>query len=463
LELLDSPHEDNYNEQDIINNYAVFLVKCLMYHRADEIKKENFIGKLVQIRGWVYRLRKQKDKNFVLVRDDRGGVIQCVSKSNLGSDLTIESSVEIRGVVFKDERAKEGGYEVRADELKVIGKAPSDFPIGEYQSTELLLENRHLAIRTRRMVAVSKVRATVIQSARQWFIDNDWMEVSVPTIVKGAVEGGSTLFSLKYFDQDAYLSQSAQLYLEAFIFSLGPVWTLGPSFRAEKSRTIRHLAEFLHLEAESPWIGMDDLLKVQEELVYNVVQAVLRERSNDLEFLKADLVSLSRMRKPFEKLKYEKAIEILQAKEIKVQDGHKVRSIECGDDLNIDSERAITLDRTNPIFITGFPVKVKPFYVKEDPNTRGTSLSADLLLPNGFGEVSSGGIREDDFDVIKARIKHEGLELESYSWYLDLRKYGSVPHGGFGIGIERLVRWIMNFDDIKECVLFPRTMSRVMP
>jgi asparaginyl-tRNA synthetase len=434
-----------------------------MYHRADEIKKENFIGKSVQIRGWVYRLRKQKDKNFVLVRDDRGGVIQCVSKSNLGSDLTIESSVEVRGVVFKDERAKEGGYEVRADELKVIGKAPSDFPIGEYQSTELLLENRHLAIRTRKMVTVSKVRATVTQSARQWFIDNDWMEVSVPTIVKSAVEGGSTLFSLKYFDQDAYLSQSAQLYLEALIFSLGPVWTMSPSFRAEKSRTIRHLAEFLHLEAESPWIEMDDLLNVQEELLNNIVQAVLRERSKDLEFLKADLASLVGMRRPFEKLKYEKAIEILQSKEIKVQEGDKVRSIEWGDDLNIDSERAITLDRTNPIFIVGFPVKVKPFYVKEDPNNRGTSLSADLLLPNGFGEVSSGGIREDDKDVIKARIKHEGLELESYSWYLDLRKYGSVPHGGFGIGIERLVRWIMNFDDIKECVLFPRTMSRVMP
>jgi asparaginyl-tRNA synthetase len=461
--LVDCPQQNNYNEQDIINNYAVFLVKCLMYYRADEIKKENLIGKSVQIRGWVYRLRKQKDKNFVLVRDDRGGIIQCVSKSNLGSELTIESSVEIKGVVFKDERAKEGGYEVRADELKVIGKAPSAFPIGEYQSTELLLENRHLAIRTRKMVAVSKVRATLTQSARQWFIDNNWMEVSVPTIVKSAVEGGSTLFSLKYFDQDAYLSQSAQLYLEALIFSLGPVWTIGPSFRAEKSRTIRHLAEFLHLEAESPWIGMDDLLTVQEELLNSIVQFVLRERSIDLEFLKADLVNLSRIRMPFEKLKYEKALEILQSKEIKVQEGDKIRPIEWGDDLNIDSERAITLDRTNPIFIVGFPVKVKPFYVKEDPNNSGVSLSADLLLPNGFGEVSSGGLREEDLEVIKAKIKHEGLDLESYSWYLDLRKYGSVPHGGFGIGIERLLRWIMNFDDIKECVLFPRTMSRVMP
>jgi asparaginyl-tRNA synthetase len=434
-----------------------------MYYRAEEIKKENFVGKSVQVRGWVHRLRKQKDKNFVLVRDDRGDVIQCVSNSILGSDLTIEASVEIKGVVFKDERAKEGGYEVRADELKVIGKAPTDFPIGEYQSSELLLDNRHLAIRTRKMVAVSKIRATVTQSARQWFKENDWMEVNTPTIVKGAVEGGSTLFTLRYFDQNAYLSQSAQLYLEALIFSLGPVWTMGPSFRAEKSRTVRHLAEFLHLEAESPWIGMDDLLAIQEDLMTNIIQAVVRERAKDLEFLKADLVNLAHVRTPFEKLKYENAIEFLRAKEIKVQEGEKLRLVEWGDELNIDSERALTLDRTSPIFVVGFPIKVKPFYVKKDPSNKDLSLSADLLLPKGFGEVSSGGIREDDIDVIKARIKHEGLDLESYSWYLDLRKYGSVPHGGFGIGIERLVRWIVNFDDIKECVLFPRTMSRVMP
>jgi asparaginyl-tRNA synthetase len=434
-----------------------------MYHRADEIKKESFIGKSVQLRGWVYRLRKQKDKNFVLIRDDRGGVIQCVSSSNVGSDLTIESSVEIKGTVFKDERAKEGGYEVRADELKVIGKAPPDFPIGEFQSTELLLDDRHLAIRTRKMVAVSKVRATVVQSARQWFIDNDWLEVTVPTIVKSAVEGGSTLFSLKYFDEDAYLSQSAQLYLEALIFSLGPVWTIGPSFRAEKSRTVRHLAEFLHLEAESPWIEMDDLFTVQQELLYSIVQTILRERSKDLEFLKSDLVNLGQIHKPFEKLKYEKAIALLQSREIKVQEGDKTRRIEWGDDLNIDSERSITHDRGNPVFIVGYPVQVKPFYVKEDPDSHGIALSADLLLPNGFGEVSSGGIREDDIDVIKARISHEGLDLKSYSWYLDLRKYGSVPHGGFGIGIERLIRWVINSNDIKDCVLFPRTMSRVMP
>lgn len=434
-----------------------------MYYRANDIKHDDFIGKTIWLRGWVYRIRKQKDKNFVLIRDDRGGVIQCVFPSNIGSDLTIESSLEVKGTVLKDERAKEGGYEVRSEEIKVINIASPDFPIGEFQSTELLLDNRHLAIRSRKMVAMSKIRATVLQAARQWFIDNDWIEVNVPTIVKSAVEGGSTLFSLKYYDDDAYLSQSAQLYLEALVFSLGPVWTLAPSFRAEKSRTVRHLAEFLHLEAEIPWIEMDDLLRNQEKLLCGIVQEIILERSEDLKYLNVDLSALNRIHEPFDRLKYDKAIEILQSMEIKVQEGETTRPVVWGDDLNIDSERAITREKKSPIFIVGYPLQVKPFYVKEDPLNLGVALSTDLLLPDGFGEVSSGGIREDNIENIRTRLKEQGLDLNSYSWYLDLRKYGSVPHGGFGIGIERLIRWIINSNDIKECVLFPRTMSRVMP
>jgi asparaginyl-tRNA synthetase len=434
-----------------------------MYYRANDIKHDDFIGKSIRLRGWVYRIRKQKDKNFVIIRDDRGGVIQCVFPSNVGSDLTIESSLEVKGTVLKDERAKEGGYEVRSEEIKVINLAPPDFPIGEFQSTELLLDNRHLAIRSRKMIAMSKIRATVLQAARQWFIDNDWIEVNVPTIVKSAVEGGSTLFSLKYYDEVAYLSQSAQLYLEALVFSLGPVWTLAPSFRAEKSRTVRHLAEFLHLEAESPWIGMEDLLKYQEKLVCGVVQNIILERSEDLKYLNVDLSAINRLHEPFDRLKYDKAIEILQSMDIKVQEGETTRPVVWGDDLNIDSERAITREKKSPIFIVGYPLQVKPFYVKEDPLHQGVALSTDLLLPDGFGEVSSGGIREDNIENIRTRLIEQGLDLNSYSWYMDLRKYGSVPHGGFGIGIERLIRWIINSNDIKECVLFPRTMSRVMP
>ena len=215
--------------------------------RTSEIKSSDYVGKEVMIRGWVYRLRKQKENAFVLVRDDRGGVIQCVFPIEKAASLTIESSIEVTGIVSQDARAPEGGYEIKGKNLKIYNIAGTDYPIGEYQSEELLLDKRHLAMRMRKMVAMAKIRATVLDYGRRWFVESGWMEVTAPIIVKGAVEGGSTLFKLKYFDEEAYLSQSAQLYLEAMIFSLGPVWSLTPSFRAERSRTVRHLAEFSHL------------------------------------------------------------------------------------------------------------------------------------------------------------------------------------------------------------------------
>jgi len=435
----------------------------LKYHRISEIKKDEFLGKEIRVRGWVYRVRKQKDKAFIIIRDDRGGIIQCVLPSTSVPEITIESSLEIQGILFKDERAKEGGYEIRGNGVKIYSIADNDFPIGEYQSTELLLDYRHLTVRTRKMITIAKIRATILENVRNWFVDNDWIEVNVPTLVKSAVEGGSTLFPVKYFKEEAFLSQSAQLYLEALIFSLGPVWTIGPSFRAEKSRTLRHLAEYLHLEAEAPWISLNDLFSIQEKLLVNLIGHVTKVRNEELEFLKRDVLSLNQIQEPFDKLSYSQAIEILSSMDIQVQDGEEIRKIEWGDDLNIDSEKVLTKDRTNPVFVHGYPLQVKPFYVKEDPETPGIALTTDLLLPNGFGEVSSGGMREDNITSLKSRIEKEGLNLNSYSWYLDLRKYGSVPHGGFGIGIERLVRWITNLEDIKECVLFPRTMARLNP
>jgi asparaginyl-tRNA synthetase len=314
------------------------------------------------------------------------------------------------------------------------------------------------------MVAMAKIRATVLDFGRRWFVENDWMEVTAPTIVKGAVEGGSTLFKLKYFDDEAYLSQSAQLYLEAMIFSLGPVWSLTPSFRAEKSRTVRHLAEFSHLEAEAPWVTLEDILKVQEQLVSHVIQSAIKERAEELAYMKRDVTDLKKVEPPFERLPYPKAIEILRSKGFMIaeEDGRK-REIQVGDDLNIDSERELTKDAGKPIFVVGYPIAVKPFYVKEDPDHRGIGLAADMLAPAGFGEITSGGLREDDIVSMTERIKKEGLNPAAYDWYLDLRRYGSVPHGGFGLGIERLMRWITNVDDIKDTVLFPRTMSRVTP
>ena len=435
----------------------------LNYHRIGEIKKDEFLGKEIRIRGWVYRLRKQKDKTFIIMRDDRGGIIQCVLPSAVIPDVTIESSLEIQGVLFKDERAKDGGYEIRGNKVKIYSVADKDFPIREYQSTELLLDYRHLTIRTRKMVAIARIRAAILENVRNWFVENDWIEVTAPILVKSAVEGGSTLFSVKYFRDEAFLSQSAQLYLEALIFALGSVWTVGPSFRAEKSRTVRHLAEYLHLEAEAPWISITDLFSIQERLIVYIIKHLTKESSEELEFLNREGQLLEQITEPFDRLSYSQAIDILCSRDVSIQDGDSSRKIRWGDDLNIDCEKILTKDRTNPVFVYGYPLQVKPFYVKEDPQNEGISLTVDLLLPDGFGEVSSGGMREDNIAALKSRIKKEGLDTRSYSWYLDLRKYGSVPHGGFGIGIERLVRWIINQEDIKECVLFPRTMSRLYP
>jgi asparaginyl-tRNA synthetase len=432
--------------------------------RTSEVKSSDYVGKEVVVRGWVYRLRKQKENAFVLVRDDRGGVIQCVFPVEKAASLTIESSIEVSGILSQDARAPEGGYEIKGKNLKIYNIAATDYPIGEYQSEELLLDKRHLAIRMRKMVAMAKIRATVLDYGRRWFVESGWIEVTAPIIVKGAVEGGSTLFKLKYFDEEAYLSQSAQLYLEAMIFSLGPVWSLTPSFRAERSRTVRHLAEFSHLEAEAPWVTLEDLLKVQEQLVSYVIQNTIRERAEELTYLRQDIVELKKIEPPFERLSYEKAIEIIKSKRLMItqEDGSK-REIQFGDDLNIDSERELTKNATKPIFVVGYPLTIKPFYVKEDPYHRGSGLTADMLAPRGFGEITSGGLREDNIISITERIKKEGLDPAAYDWYLDLRNFGSVPHGGFGLGIERLMRWITNAGDIKDTVPFPRTISRVTP
>jgi asparaginyl-tRNA synthetase len=248
------------------------------------------------------------------------------------------------------------------------------------------------------------------------------------------------------------------------IFSLGPVWSLTPSFRAEKSRTVRHLSEFSHLEAEAPWVTLEDILKAEEQLVSYVIQNTISERVEEMAYLKRDTEDLKKVEPPFERVLYEKAIEILKSRGFMVmqEDGSK-RKIQYGDDLSIDSERELTKNATKPIFVVGYPIAVKPFYVKQDPDNKNIGLAADMLAPQGFGEISSGGMREDDIVSMTERIRNEGLNPAAYDWYLDLRKYGSVPHGGFGLGIERLVRWITDAEDIKDAILFPRTMSRFMP
>ena len=431
--------------------------------RSAELKHDDYIGKYVSIKGWIHRIRKQKENTFLLIRDDRGDIIQCIIDSSKTNNLTIESSIEIFGIVQKDPRAPEGGYELKANEINIFSISKNDYPIGEYQSLDLLLDKRHLAIRTRRMTMVSKIRSSVLHFSRKWFTDNDWIEVTAPIIVKGSVEGGSTLFPIKYFDENAYLSQSAQLYLEAMIFSLGPVWSITPSFRAEKSRTVRHLTEFLHLEAEAPWVSLDDLITFQEELVAYLIQNILKKNKKEFDFLKRNVSELEKISPPFDKITYEKAIDKLRNEGLTIIDRESSRLIEYGDDLSIESERLLTLNSSKPLFVIGYPLKIKPFYVKEEPSKEGVGLAADLLAPNGFGEITSGGIREDDLQKLEKRMVLEGLQKSNYEWYLDLRRYGSVPHGGFGLGIERLMRWILNLIDIKDTLPFPRTLRRIYP
>lgn len=432
--------------------------------RINEIKTSDYIGKEVTLRGWVYRLRKQKGNAFVLLRDDRGSVIQCVFPSSKLDNITRESSVQISGIVKQDPRAPEGGIEITGTDLKVFQISEKDYPLGEYQSAELLLDNRHLTLRTRKMIEIAKIRTSMFKFLRQWFSDNEWMEITPPLIVKGSVEGGSTLFKLDYFDDVAFLSQSAQLYLEAMIFSLGPVWSLTSSFRAERSRTVRHLAEFSHLECESPWVSLGDLLQIQEKLVRFAIEKTINERKESLKFLKIDPSRFRALAEPFHKITYDEAIEKLQLLDFKITELEgKSRLIRWGDDLNIDSERELTRKMMTPLFITEYPTKVKPFYVKENQDRPGISLTFDLLGPQGYGELCSGGMREDNLTALSERIKQTGLNPIDYGWYLDLRKYGSVEHGGFGMGIERLLRWFIGIEDIKDLVLFPRTMSRVSP
>jgi len=418
------------------------------------------LGKEVVIRGWVHRLFKVGGKVFAWVRDSTGVVQVVLDRSNLSEDewrlvkkLSRESSIEVKGVVREDPRAP-SGREVVASFIKVYGFSPP-FPIRGKEDIEFLLDHRHLWLRSRRMAAIMKIKHTVLQALREWLLSHGWWEVTPPILTGSAVEGGATLFEVKYFDKKAYLSQSAQLYLEVMIFTLGKVWSLTPSFRAEKSRTRRHLSEYWHLEIEGAWYDMEDTMKVAEEMVAYAVKRVLEERSEELKFLGRDVSKLEpALEPPYPRITYDEAIERLKKKGF---------SIEWGDNLGADEERALTEDFDKPFFVTHFPKKIKAFYMKEDPKRPEVVLGFDLLAPEGYGEVIGGSQREDDYGKLLARIKEEGLDPKDYEWYLDLRKYGSVPHSGFGLGVERLVMWIAGLDHIRDATPFPRWRGRIYP
>jgi len=411
----------------------------------------------VTVRGWVYRKRVLKEKIFLVLRDSTG-VLQLVlprDKFKTAEELNLESSLVVTGTLVKEPRAP-GGVELHVESIDwaYVGEP---YPINEdaaVADSEYLLDVRHLWLRSRKMQAVLKIRHTVFGALHEYFRKNGFYEVQTPMFITAAVEGGATLFKVDYFGQPVYLTQSSQFYLEALIFSLEKVYVVAPSFRAEPSRTRRHLTEFWHAEMEIAWADMEDAVRVGEEVISYVVEKVLQERQEELKLLGRRTEPLERAKPPFYRVSYDEAIEILQKKGVKIS---------WGDDIGADEERALTLEFDKPIVLYGFPERLKAFYHRNNPKRPEVTLSFDVLLPEGYGEVIGGGERIYDAKELVDKIIRFGLNPEDYQWYIDLRRYGSVPHSGFGLGMDRLTMWITGTDHIRDVVPFPRDVRRTRP
>jgi asparaginyl-tRNA synthetase len=414
-----------------------------------------FEGKKVAVRGWVYRKREGKELIFLVIRDSTG-IIQCtVRKDNAcwgeAQRLTIESSLRLEGVAHPDKRAP-GGHEVSVESICIIGLAEV-FPISKDKSEEFVRDMRHLWLRSRKMNLVMRVRGEVLGFAREYFRDESFTEVSPPMFISAAVEGGSTLFGLKYFDQDLYLTQSSQLYLEILIYSLEKVYCIAPSFRAEKSRTIRHLTEYWHMEGEWPFSDMKDLMRFEEGLMAHICQRTAEKCKKEFDELGADLSKLIAVKAPFEKITYTEALERLSKKSI---------ALKWGDDLGYEEEKVLSADFGKPFFVYDYPTAIKAFYSKTYPDHPEIAMSTDMLVPR-IGEISTGGAREENKEMLIKRINDMGLNPKDYDWYLDLRRYGTVPHVGFGMGLERLLTWMLDLENIIDAIPFPRTTRRFYP
>tara|TARA_Y100001954_G_scaffold190958_1_gene205212 strand:- start:541 stop:1869 length:1329 start_codon:yes stop_codon:yes gene_type:complete len=434
-----------------------------------DVKSGTLDSKEVVLKGWVHRARGSNKIWFIVVRDSTGKV-QCVAKRDKVGDecfeslrnALIETSVEIVGVVRPTDR--EHGHEVQITSATVIGPVNPDrpFPITESAmeesdggETEFLLDNRHLYLRTSRMTTMLLIRSTVFGAIHSYFRDKGFTEYQAPNFVAGAVEGGSTLFEVPYFGKKAYLTQSWQLYAEAAMPALERLYTMAPSFRAEKSRTRRHLTEFWHAEMEMAWASNDEVMEHGEGVVRHVASTLLKERSKELEELGRDLSSIARFAESvYPRMRYDEAIEILQSKGVEV---------EWGEDLDYSKEKILTSDFKVPHFLTHYPRVAKPFYHRPDPLNPKYVLCHDLLAPEGYGEIIGGGERTWSEEEILERIDEEGTPREPYEFYIDIRRYGGVPHGGFGLGVDRLCTWLSGAEHIREAIPFPRDSRRVTP
>jgi len=416
-------------------------------------------GTTVRIRGWVLRTRSSGGILFFLLRD-RTGIVQVTGRRDALGDaafdaaehVQIEGSVAVEGVVAEDRRALDG-REVRASRIDVID-AGEPFPIFTDQTEEFLLDRRHLAIRSQESVAIFRVKAELLRAFREFFDREEVVEMTPPVLTGNAAEGGAEAFQFDYFGRPGYLSQTAQLYLEALLFPHERVYALTPSFRAEKSRTPRHLTEFLNLEVELAWCDFAVLLEFIERMMVDVLHAVAERRGKELKSLGRPPEELLAIRAPFERIRYSEAIDRLAKLGFPVH---------FGSDLGTAEERALTLESKNPLFVTHYPRELKAFYMLQSRDDPRTVEASDLLGPEGYGEIVGASCRETDIARLKERIVQIGAKVEEYEWYLDLRRHGNIPHAGFGLGVERVLRWVLRREHIRDTTPFPRTPSRHTP
>lgn len=435
---------------------STFTEKFVKTHDVREVEA-NLDGQNVRLFGWVYTKRTHGNLIFISLRDSTGLIQVAIHKGqvtdadfNRANESTLESSVGIEGTVRADERAPKG-VEIRCRAFHLISPSLDEYPIKLGVGKDLLLDNRHLHLRSPKVGAILSVKSAFSSAARDWFHDNDFQEVHCPILITAACEGGATLFPVEYFKRKAYLSQSVQLYQETAIMAFEKVYSIEPSFRAEISRTRRHLTEFWQIEAEVANASLEDIMRVQEELLAYTCAKVVENCDAEFRFLKKRFKPL---KPPFPKITYSEAIDRL----------HKLNiPIEWGDGLGADEERALSKEFNTPFFIMNYPRKSKAFYHKPHPDDPKLTLSADLLAPNGQGEIAGGGQRIDDYDELIESMELFQLNPKDYQWYIDLRKYGSVVHSGFGLGIERTVQWILKLPHIRDVSLYPRTPTRVYP
>jgi asparaginyl-tRNA synthetase len=438
-------------------------------------KIADFVDKEVTIEGWLYNIRSSGKLMFPEFRDGTGVIQGVVVKSAVPesvwedfSKLTQESSVKVTGIVTKHPK-KEGVYELQVNSLEIIHIA-EPYPITPKEhGVEFLMDRRHLWMRSPKQTAILRVRNEIIQAIRDYMYNNGFILFDTPIFTPNACEGTTTLFSTDYFDLGkAYLSQSGQLYAEAGALALGKVYTLGPTFRAENSMTRRHITEFWMMEPEMAYYDIDDDMDLIEDFLEYVVQRVLERSRADLDLLGRDISKLQNVKKPFPRITYAEAVEILNKKDIplirKTENGEEhIRPFPWGEDFGAPHEEAIVEDYDKPVMVHRWPVEAKSFYMKRDPNDPKIALGVDVLAPEGFGEIIGGSQREDNFEELESRIKEHNLPLEEFQWYLDLRRFGSVPHSGFGLGIERMVSWICNLEHIREAIPFARRPNRIRP